>query len=264
MRSMIYLFIISTLTTACVTKGKYEDLRIARDAEIAGLQEKIREYETEISDSETLIAQLEQKLGSATTDKESMQKSVNEMKEALQELSLRKRETEKRVAEYQDLLKRFKALTDSGQLKIKMIDGRMVVVLPSDVLFDSGSTGLSEKGLKTLKKVGQLLASIPEKNYQIEGHTDNVPIKTSSYPSNWELAAARAMTVTKVILSSGLQAHRISAASFGEHKPVGDNSTDEGKAANRRIEIVIVPDLSTLPGYEELNEFSSGNLATNK
>lgn len=259
MRFGLGLLVILFVGSGCVSQSKYDDLRIDRDLEISKLKEELDKSQSKISESETLIAQLEQKLGSATTDKESMRKSVEQMKEALAELSSRKRETEKRIAEYQDLVKRFKSFTDAGRLKIKIIDGRMVVVLPSDVLFASGSTSLSEEGIQTIQKVGQLLAKIPDKSYQIEGHTDNVPIKTSSYPSNWELAAARAMTVTKVMLNSGVPQQRISAASYGEFKPLADNSTDEGKLANRRIEIVILPDLSTLPGYDELNKFSSDN-----
>lgn len=243
------ILLILFVTSACVSQSKFDDMRIDRDLEITKLKESLEE-------SETLIAQLEQKLGSATTDKESMSKSVTKMKEALAELSSRRRETEKRIAEYQDLVKRFKSFTDAGTLKIKIIDGRMVVVLPSDVLFASGSTRLSEEGISTIQKVGQLLAKIPSKSYQIEGHTDNVPIKTSAFPSNWELAAARAITVTKVMLNAGVPNERVSAASYGEFKPSANNSSEEGRMVNRRIEIVILPDLSTLPGYDELNKFS--------
>ena len=99
-----------------------------------------------------------------------------------------------------------------------------------------------------------MLAEIPGRKFQVEGHTDNVGIKTAQYPSNWELAAARALTVVKTMVEAGLPADRISAASFGEFKPVKANDTNEGKAANRRIEIVVVPDLSSLPGFDELKK----------
>lgn len=253
---LVILGLAGILSAGCVSQSRYDSLREYKDADITKLQKELTDSQNKLEESETIIAQLEQKLGTATTDKESMTKSVEQMKEALKELSSRKRETEKRIAEYQDLISRFKSFADAGQLKIKMVDGRMVVVLPSDVLFASGSTKLSTEGEKTLQEVGKLLSSIPEKSYQIEGHTDNVPIKTSNFPSNWELAAGRALTVTKVMLNAGLTQERLSAASYGENRPIADNNTDEGKTANRRIEIVIVPDLSTLPGYEELNKFS--------
>ena len=76
--------------------------------------------------------------------------------------------------------------------------------------------------------------------------------------SNWELAAARALTVVKTMVEAGLPAERISAASYGEHKPARANDSQEGKAANRRIEIVVVPDLSSLPGFDELKRASAG------
>lgn len=132
----------------------------------------------------------------------------------------------------------------------------MIVELPSDILFKSGSSRLSEKGETSIKEVAQVLATIPDREFQIEGHTDNVPIKTSKYPSNWELASDRAITVLNTMMNSGMSPERISIASFGEHKPLNTNETTEEKAANRRIEIVVMPDLSTLPGFDELNDLS--------
>ena len=139
----------------------------------------------------------------------------------------------------------------------EIVDGRMVVVLASDVLFASGSANLSRDGKSAIGEVAALLADIPDRKFQIEGHTDNVPIRTAVYPSNWELASARALTVLKTMLEAGMPADRISAASFGDSKPARDNETPEGKAANRRIEIVVTPDLSTLPGLEELNRVAT-------
>ena len=151
----------------------------------------------------------------------------------------------------------FQSLIDAGKLKVEIVDGRMVVVLASDVLFASGSANLSRDGKSAIGEVAALLADIPDRKFQIEGHTDNVPIRTAVYPSNWELASARALTVLKTMLEAGMPADRISAASFGDSKPARDNETPEGKAANRRIEIVVTPDLSTLPGFEELNRVAT-------
>ena len=133
----------------------------------------------------------------------------------------------------------------------------MVVSLGSDVLFPSGSAKLSAQGILTIKDVTAQLASIPNKSYQVEGHTDDVPISTAMFPSNWELASARALSVVKTMVEAGMPRERVSAASFGQFHPVADNKTPEGKSANRRIEIVIVPDLSSLPGYEELQKLSN-------
>jgi chemotaxis protein MotB len=133
----------------------------------------------------------------------------------------------------------------------------MVVNLSSDILFPSGSAAVSKDGKAALVEVAQVLAQIPDRKFQVEGHTDNVPIKTDAFPSNWELASARALVVTKTLVDAGLPASRVSAASFGDTKPSASNGTQEGRAQNRRIEIVVVPDLSSLPGFEELQRLGS-------
>ena len=102
-----------------------------------------------------------------------------------------------------------------------------------------------------------MLASVPGRTYQVEGHTDNVPIHTQRYPSNWELASARAVAVTRTMIEAGVDPARISAASFSEYKPSASNGSKEGRAQNRRIEIVVVPESVGLPGFEELKDVSS-------
>jgi len=190
-------------------------------------------------------------------DKSTLKSSVDDMKLALDELAKRKAEADRRIAEYKNLLSRFQSLIDAGKLKVKIVDGRMVVALTSDVLFSPGSAALSKDGKANIQEVAKLLAGIPERKFQIEGHTDNVPIHTDAFPSNWELASARALTVLKTMVDAGMPADRVSAASFGDSKPAASNDTPDGKAQNRRIEIVVVPDLSSLPGFDELKKAGS-------
>jgi chemotaxis protein MotB len=191
-------------------------------------------------------------MATATKDKSRLLASVEDMTRALADLEKRRAEAEARVAEFKNLLARFRSLIDAGKLKVKIIDGRMVVVLATDILFASGSASLSKEGRTAIGEVAQVLRTIPQRAFQVEGHTDTVRIATAQYPSNWELAAARAITVLKTMVEGGLAPDRVSAASFGETRPVATNETQDGKALNRRIEIIIVPDLSTLPGFEEL------------
>ena len=127
------------------------------------------------------------------------------------------------------------------------------IELATDVLFSSGSATLSADGISAIQEVAKVLASIPGRKFQVEGHTDDVPIKTAQYASNWELASGRAITVVKTMVDAGLPGDRVSGASFGEQKPTASNKTPEGRASNRRIEIVVVPDLASLPGFDELN-----------
>lgn len=263
----------SLLLAGCVSSGKYDELQRRfdesqanlqdRDARIVSLEEalaqeeeKSRSLAEEIGRLQAQIGNLSREQAQLLKDRTSLANSVEEMQSALAEANRRKAQADQRIAEYRDLLSRFKSLIDAGKLKVKIVDGRMVVELPSDVLFASGSARLSNEGQQAIGEVATVLAEIPERRFQVEGHTDNVPIATAQYPSNWELAMARALTVVKTMIDSGMPPDRISAASFGEYKPAQPNDTKEGRAANRRIEIVVVPDLTGLPGFEELQQAS--------
>ncbi len=185
-------------------------------------------------------------------DRARLKSSVAEMEGALREAAERRAQAEARVAQFRELLAKFQKLIDAGQLRVKIVDGRMVVELATDILFASGKADLSEAGKASLAQVGAVLASLSDRSFQVEGHTDNVPIQTDKFPSNWELASARSIVVVKTLVAAGVPANRMSAASFADTHPVADNTSVDGRASNRRIEIVLVPDLSQLPGFEEL------------
>jgi chemotaxis protein MotB len=232
--------------SACVTSGKYGRLE----------EEKKRTDATLVS-SEARVSELEKKLGVASTAKTRLEGSVSEMKVALDEMSKRKAESEKRIAEFQELTAKFKPLVDSGKLSVRVVNGRMVVALSTDILFPSGSARLSKEGAMSIREVSGVLSSIDGKKFQIEGHSDSLPIRSAQYPSNWELAAARALNVLNTLVEAGMSPDRISAATYGEFQPIRTNDTPENRALNRRIEIAVVPDLSGLPGFDELQRVSS-------
>jgi chemotaxis protein MotB len=123
----------------------------------------------------------------------------------------------------------------------------MVIDLKQDILFPSGSATLSEIGIETLREVADALAEFKDRSFQVEGHTDNVPIKNDRFPSNWELSTARAVSVVKLFVERGMTPENLSAAGFGEFQPRADNAGADGRALNRRIEVVMVPDLQALP-----------------
>lgn len=221
------------------------------------LEVRRQTLEARLATAEAALGTTQGELAQVVKDRSALKGSIDEMKQALDELARRKAEADRRIGEYNSLLSRFKRLIDAGKLKVRIVDGRMVVQLSSDILFASGSAALSKDGKVSVVEVAGVLAQIPERKFQVEGHTDNVPIKTEQYPSNWELASARALTVVRAMTDSGLAANRVSAASFADTKPAAPNDTAEGKAQNRRIEIVVVPDLSSLPGFEELQKVGS-------
>jgi chemotaxis protein MotB len=262
MKTKVFLIAVSTLgflAQGCVSSGKHEKLQKDYDQSQAALGDSkklLSEDESKIHDLDLVIKNLESKLGSTSSAKAKLEGNVQEMKTALDVLSKQRAEADKRIQEFKDLAKKFKSLIDTGKLTVKIVDGQMVVALSTDVLFPSGSAKLSKEGADSIQQVTSLLSSVPNHKYQIEGFTDNIPIKTALFPSNWELASARALNVVKTMLDAGMAPDRVSAASFGDTHPIQTNDTDAGRAANRRIEIVVVPDLSTLPGSDQLQKIS--------
>jgi chemotaxis protein MotB len=129
----------------------------------------------------------------------------------------------------------------------------MVVELAENILFDSGKSDLKKEGQEALTEVAAVLSSIPNRDFQIAGHTDDIPIKSAKFPSNWELSTARAVEVTRYLSTKGVDPSRLSAAGYAETQPVASNADTEGRKQNRRIEIVLMPNLDELPDLSSLS-----------
>jgi len=133
----------------------------------------------------------------------------------------------------------------AGEIKITQLQGKLTVNLVDRILFDSGKAEIKTDGRKVLDKVGGALNGLADKNVRIEGHTDDKPITgelVSKYPTNWELSTARATAVARYLQEKTKVApQRLVAAGYGEFHPVASNETPEGRALNRRIELVLVP-----------------------
>lgn len=146
---------------------------------------------------------------------------------------------------YDAILADLKPLVDKGVLKVQNTNGRVTIGMASDILFASGSADLSAGGKSTLSELSRLLARhANEHDFQVEGHTDNQPIATSAFPNNNYLGAARSINVMEYMLSQGFPKKHLSAATWGDAMPVSTNDTESGRAMNRRIEVVLIPDLS--------------------
>jgi chemotaxis protein MotB len=236
-------------------KGLAADLghqQSALKSELANRERKLAEVEAVVAAQKEDGTRLSNELADLVKDRSRLKESTDRLRQALADLAARKLVAERRVAEYQSMLARFKQLIDAGTLQVRILDGRMVLTLASDVLFASGSAKLSTIGKAAVVDIASVLAGLKGRRIQIEGHTDNVPIHNQSYASNWELAAARAFTVLRTMTENGVAADALSAASYGEYHPRASNDDEIGRTVNRRIEIVLPPDLSTLPGAEEL------------
>jgi chemotaxis protein MotB len=136
-------------------------------------------------------------------------------------------------------------------LEIEEVHGELVLRLPEHLLFDNAQAILREEGRAALGAVEDVLHDRGVR-IRIEGHTDSVPIQTPQFPTNWELSTARATACVRYMLESKrIAPQRLSAAGYGEHHPVGDNATIDGRARNRRVDIVISVDEPTpLPSKE--------------
>ncbi len=245
-----FITLVLIASSGCVTSGKYQTLE-EKQKQTAVENEN---YKLQLGAAQNKISELNGKLGIADNQRTQLEDSMNEMKTAMEQLKKRRQETEKRLAEFKELTSKFSKLVNAGKLSVKMVNGRMTVALSTDILFSSGSAKLSAEGIKAVKEVSLLLKSLDGRKYQIEGHTDNIPMKSEVFPSNWELASARALSVVKTMIDAGLPADQISGATYADTQPVADNATPEGKKQNRRISIVIVPDLSGLPGNDEIQK----------
>ncbi|MEQ9568627.1 MAG: OmpA family protein [Longimicrobiales bacterium] len=164
----------------------------------------------------------------------------------LQSLAAIEREVRQRNAIYEEVIGRFRSLIDAGRLSVAIDRGRMVIQLPQDILFESGSATLGADGRSTLGEVAEVLAVIDDRSFQVEGHTDDVPISTARFPSNWELSTARALSVVRLLVDRGVTPGTLSGAGYGEYRPVADNDAPEGRRRNRRIEIVMLPNLDVI------------------
>lgn len=116
----------------------------------------------------------------------------------------------------------------------------LVLSLHEIGFFDSGSSDLRASSLSTFDRIGSVIASVGS-NLRIEGHTDNIPIYTAHFHSNWELSTARAAEIIRIFITrENIDPERLSAAGYAEYHPVADNSTEEGRRLNRRVDIVII------------------------
>jgi chemotaxis protein MotB len=180
------------------------------------------------------------------SEKGTMSQALEDAKKRLEELRKAQAAIETRTALYKQLVQKFKKMTDAGQLRIELRDGRMILQLPNDVLFDSGQAAVKVDGQRGLGQVAAVLKTLTGRKFQVAGHTDNVPIDRAKFASNWELSTARALAVVHFLVSQGVASEAVSAAGYGEFAPLAANDTAEHKAKNRRIEISLVPAMDEL------------------
>lgn len=222
-------------------KDSYDALEKNSSAAIAANSQKNRE----------LLAQLEAKEQALAAENQRLEKLKNELEERSNHVA----ELEKVIAQKDAAMKALKeaiskALTDfEGKgLTVEQRDGKVYVSMENKLLFSSGSWAVGTDGRRAVQQLGTVLAQNPDIAVLIEGHTDNVPYKGNGQLSgNWDLSTKRATAIVNILRENdGINPENLTAAGRGEFAPVATNDTPEGRAKNRRIEVILTPKLDEL------------------
>jgi len=178
-------------------------------------------------------------------DMEASLSKIGELQATNVALMEKKKELEEKTKTYDDLMSKMDQEIKDGKVAISKLKGRMTVSLKDKILFSSGQVKINPEGKDALAKLAEVLVTLNDKVIQVEGHTDDDPIRSKRFPTNWELSSARALTVVRFLQKQGVDPSRLSAAGYGEYQPMAPNDTDGNKSKNRRIEIVLLPDQRT-------------------
>jgi chemotaxis protein MotB len=250
-RTLLIGTVVAVAAMGCgVPQEKY-------DADMAALKDELTNLQNQLGDANMQVSALQAEKNDLAAKLKALNEEISRLTGENSAYAKQAEQAKKRIDTFRNMLKRFKALMESGKLKIKIVNNKMLVEMASAILFDSGKAQLSDEGREALTEVAQILATITDRNFQVAGHTDNVPIKNKRFKSNWDLSSARAVAVVKHLIENGVPAANISAAGYAETQPAASNDTEEGRAQNRRIEIVLQPNLDELPDLSSLESMVS-------
>ncbi len=216
---------------------------------------ELKQLRVETANQKTQIEQLTQDnescrsgLKAAQTQLKAREADIRSRDAALKakesELSAKEVKVREQSDAFAKMQEAMKAELNSRQVQLKELEGKLTLTMVESILFDSGKADVKPEGLETLKKVAEVLAKTAGQEIIVAGYTDNVGISgrlAKTYPTNWELSAARAISVVKILVADGVDPGLLSAAGFGEYRPVAANDTPEGRAKNRRMEIILMP-----------------------
>ncbi|MCB9186678.1 MAG: OmpA family protein [Flavobacteriales bacterium] len=214
-------------------KRSFEDLKRSSGAQVAGLSSDLQAKQAELEAKEELLKNREERL-------KMLEEIVRKQDELMNALTNR----------VKDALTGF----DSDELSVEMRDGKVYVSMSDKLLFKSGSDKVEPKGQEALVKIAEVMIKNQDINLAIEGHTDSIPIKMNCFDDNWDLSVARATSVVRILTDNRVDPKRLTASGKGEFSPRADNSTKEGRAKNRRTEVVLSPKLNEL--MELLGQYS--------
>jgi chemotaxis protein MotB len=258
LRSILAAAVAAAALAGCVKQSTYDKALADNkrlEGELADAKAHAAESEKTLGDQiqalEAKVHDLDAQLGNLDASSKAELGKVKGEKAAteaeLAELRRQKEAAEKRIAAYKALQDKFRALVDTGKLQVVFRNGQMTLKLPSGILFPSGSAELSKGGQAALADVVGVLMQFKDRRFVVAGHTDNQPIKTAEFRNNWYLSTARANSVVQFMIKQEFPAKNLAAAGYGEFDPVAPNDAEAGRELNRRIEIILVPNLEELP-----------------
>ena len=253
------------VASACThTTGEWN----AKLAEIAGLQHQLHDLTGErahlqeqldgMQASNTAMARRLAELGENVSrlQREGAQTAtaLTEAQQREAELRRRQQAAEARLSTYRNMLSQFQSMISAGQLRVHTVRGRRVIEMPAGILFDSGRAELRSEGQQVLQQVAAVLAQIQGRDFLVAGHTDNVQLgHNGRYADNWELSAERAINVVRFLASNNVGSVHLGAAGYADNQPAQPNDTDANRALNRRVEIVLMPNIEELPDLSSLD-----------
>ncbi|MBS1644904.1 MAG: OmpA family protein [Bacteroidetes bacterium] len=242
--------------SSCVSNKKYlaaksqasrDSLSLAaelaeRDARLGQLSSKIDQMK---ASSDFTNSQLNQSQDEIAKQQQKLREQQEKMEQLQQLIDRQKAATEALRAKIADAMKGF----SNDQLRVFSKNGKVYVSMQESLLFPSASATVNPKGKEALGTLAGALNQNPDINIIVEGHTDSMAIHTAKYPDNWALSVARSTAITRVLTEEYKVApQRITASGRSQYEPVADNATPEGRAQNRRTEIILAPKLDELMG----------------
>jgi chemotaxis protein MotB len=229
-----------------------EDRLADRLAECQGQAGKLGEATKAAADCKAALDGEQTKAKALERQLAELGKGMTATKDELETMRAQKAEADKRMAGIEDIQKQFAKMIDTGQLRVTARRGELVLSLPAEVLFPSGSAELSKQGEYAVVEVGAVLKRLPDRRFLVVGHTDDQDLKVAkdqpcAFKDNLELSTERALTVTRVLVTAGMDAKSLLPSGAGDKDPIASNATADGRQKNRRIEIALLPAIDELP-----------------
>lgn len=222
--SLVVLFILQLASCSSARAKQERAIKVAEEAHLV---------------AERAVANLKAVADKAAT----LQRQIEESQVTIDQL---RKEKDFAATTQKSLEAGMRAALESKDVTISELQGRLTVNILDRVLFDSGEAVLKPDGEKVLRQVAGVLAQFPNRLIHVAGHTDNVPIRASAqarFATNWELSTARANAAVRFLCEkAGVDPKRLAAVGYGEFHPIADNAAPEGRAKNRRIELIVMPE----------------------